>query len=118
MDSSSVASSTLVTRELFDAERLRKLETLRRKLFLLLAETGSTLREELKIDGGGDCWEWICSEWHCGWGVGWRMRLGEGEGQRREQAVDLYAACCGSESGERVDWLEKETTEGFLDEAA
>ena len=64
MDSSSVTSSTLVTRELLDAERLRRLVTLRKKPFLLVAETGSRLRlrEEVRMDEGGDCWEWSCSE--------------------------------------------------------
>ena len=47
------------------------------------------------------------------------MRLGAGDGLRMERALDLYAdGCCGSESGERVDWLEKDTTEGFRDDEA
>lgn len=59
MDSSSVASSTLVTRELLDAERLRRLETLRKKPFLVEAQAGSRLRlrEEVRMEEGGDCCE-------------------------------------------------------------
>lgn len=54
IDSSSVTSSALVTRELLDAERLRNLATLRKKLFLLPAEDGSGEREEVAMD---DWWD-------------------------------------------------------------
>jgi hypothetical protein len=47
------------------------------------------------------------------------MRLGAGDGLRMDMAaLQLFDLCCGSESGERMDWFEKDTTEGFREDEA
>ena len=56
MDSSSLASSLLATRELLDAERLPMLDNLRMKLLLLLPEPESGDRVDEDMEAEGDWW--------------------------------------------------------------
>jgi len=57
MDSSSLASSALATRELLFAERLPMLDNLRMKLFLPLPEPESGDRVDEDMEAEGDwCW--------------------------------------------------------------
>jgi hypothetical protein len=55
MDSSSVASSTVGTREDLDAERLPMVDILRKKPLFPPLELESGTRVDADMDGGGGC---------------------------------------------------------------
>ena len=95
MDSPSAPSSVVVTtRGFLDAERLPRVDILRKKLTLLLPEVESGIRVlDTDRDEGGCC----CSGW-C-WGEDCNARLGVGDALRIDRAPFAFDLSLGYREG-------------------
>jgi hypothetical protein len=94
MDSESASSSVVVTRGLLDAERLPRVDILRKKPILPLPELESGIKVLDADREGGGC---RC----CGqcWGEDCNMRLGVGDALRIDRAPFAFVLSLGDREG-------------------
>jgi hypothetical protein len=93
MDSESAPSSVVVTRGLLDAERLPRVDILRKKPILPPPELESGIRVlDADRDEGGCC---CCGQW----GEDCNMRLGVGDALRIDRAPFAFVLSLGDREG-------------------
>jgi hypothetical protein len=94
MNPSTPPSSVVVTRGLLDAERLPRVDILRKKPTLPLLEEESGIRVlDADRDGGGCCASGRC------WGEDCNRRLGVGDALRIDRAPFAFALSLGDGEG-------------------